>query len=187
MFHATCFMKNMAIKVAINGFGRIGRNTFRAALQKRLKSLNFVAINDLTSPENLAYLLQYDTAYGNSNLKIDYKKDQLIVNGKKIKVFAEKDPSNLPWKKLGIDVVLECTGLFTNKEGAGLLLLERDVNILSKVSKSEYKSKFYQGATLVPRTLVFFQEERRDDNFLVISSDPDVITRAKTNWKHYFH
>ncbi|MBN1326266.1 type I glyceraldehyde-3-phosphate dehydrogenase [Candidatus Falkowbacteria bacterium] len=112
----------MAIKVAINGFGRIGRNTFRAALGKNLKQLNFVAINDLTSPENLAYLLQYDTAYGNSDLKIGFTKDSLIVNGKKIKIYAQKDPSVLPWKKLGINVVLECTGFFTNKEGAELHL-----------------------------------------------------------------
>lgn len=105
----------MAIKVAINGFGRIGRNTFRAALKKNLKQLDFVAINDLTSLENLAYLLKYDTAYGNSKLKISHTKDSLIVNGKKIKIFAQKDPTQLPWKELGIDVVLECTGFFTDK------------------------------------------------------------------------
>lgn len=104
----------MAIKAAINGFGRIGRNTFRSAIEKNLK-IDFVAINDLTSPENLAYLLKYDSAYGNSNLKISYTKDSLVVNGKKIRIYAQKDPTQLPWKDLGIDVVLECTGFFTDK------------------------------------------------------------------------
>jgi len=105
------------INVAINGFGRIGRMVFRAGMND--KKINFVALNDLTSTENLAYLLKYDSVHGKLNDKISFTKDALIVNGKKIPVFAEKDPENLPWKKLKIDVVIESTGFFLTKELAG--------------------------------------------------------------------
>lgn len=108
------------IHIAINGFGRIGRAAFKIALAK--KGCEIVAINDLTSIENLAYLLKYDTAYGRYNRKVGATKDALVVNGKSFPVLAEKDPSRLPWKKIGVDVVLECTGFFTKKEGASLHL-----------------------------------------------------------------
>lgn len=105
------------MKVAINGFGRIGRLVFR--LMDDVEELEVVAINDLTDAEQLAYLLKYDTNHGNYKLDgISYKDNDLIVDGKKIHVYSEKDPSMLPWKDLGIDVVFECTGLFTSEEKA---------------------------------------------------------------------
>jgi len=105
------------IRVAINGFGRIGRNTFKAGFEKN-SEVEFVAFNDLGSTESLAYLLKYDTVYGRYNKTVDFDENHLIVDGKKIKVFAEKDPSKLPWKDLDIDVVLECTGFFRDEEKA---------------------------------------------------------------------
>lgn len=103
------------VNIAINGFGRIGRQTFRAAFQRKLSKV--VAINDLTDTKTLAHLLKYDTAYGTWPIEIDFDEKNLIVAGKKIPVFAEKDPTHLPWKKLKVDVVLECTGRFTSAEG----------------------------------------------------------------------
>lgn len=104
-------------KVAINGFGRIGRLTFRALLTK--ENIEVVAINDLTDTATLAHLLKYDSAQGKFDGSVSSEKDSLIVNGKKISVSAERDPKNLPWGKLGIDVVLESTGRFVDEEGAG--------------------------------------------------------------------
>ncbi|MBQ6817447.1 MAG: type I glyceraldehyde-3-phosphate dehydrogenase [Bacilli bacterium] len=102
-------------KVAINGFGRIGRLVFR--LMEEDNELEVVAINDLTDAEQLAYLLKYDTNHGNYKINdISFDESNIIVDGKKIRVYAEKDPSMLPWDELGIDVVFECTGLFTSKE-----------------------------------------------------------------------
>jgi len=109
------------IKIAINGFGRIGRPTFRRILQKH-PDLEMVAINDLTDPHTLAHLLKYDSLYGVYDKRVKFDKDELLLNGteegRKVKVFAEKDPEKLPWGKLGIDIVLECTGVFRNFEGA---------------------------------------------------------------------
>lgn len=108
----------MAIKVAINGFGRIGRLAYR--LMADDPKFNVVGINDLTDAETLAYLLKYDTAQGNFKLDgVSYDGTDLVVDGKKIPIFSEKDPKNLPWAKLGVDVVLECTGLFTDEVKAG--------------------------------------------------------------------
>lgn len=109
------------INIAINGFGRIGRATFKVILN-RFPNLNVVAINDLTDPETLAHLLMFDSCYGRYNQKITATKDSLVVKGKKIPVLAIKDPAQLPWKKLGVDLVLECTGRFTNKEDLSLHL-----------------------------------------------------------------
>ena len=104
-------------KVAINGFGRIGRLVFR--LMEDDPELEVVAINDLTDAEQLAYLLKYDTNHGNYKLdEITNDSENIIINGKKIRIYAEKEPSLLPWKDLGIDVVFECTGLFTSDEKA---------------------------------------------------------------------
>lgn len=103
------------VKIAINGFGRIGRAFFKVALEK---GIDIIAINDLTSPDVLAYLLKYDSVYGNYKKKVESGKDFISVNNKKILVFAEKEPENLPWKKLGIDIVIESTGIFTDREGA---------------------------------------------------------------------
>ncbi len=108
----------MSVKVAINGFGRIGRLAFRA--MKDNSDYEIVALNDLTDAESLAYLLKYDTAQGRyKENSISFDEEGIIVDGQNIKVFAEKDPENLPWKELGVDVVLECTGFFTSKEKAG--------------------------------------------------------------------
>ncbi len=108
----------MAIKVAINGFGRIGRLAYR--LMADNPTFDVVGINDLTDAETLAYLLKYDTAQGNFKLNaISYEGTDLIVDGKKIPIFSQKDPKELPWKKLDVDVVLECTGFFTDEVKAG--------------------------------------------------------------------
>ncbi|MSU74925.1 MAG: type I glyceraldehyde-3-phosphate dehydrogenase [Candidatus Magasanikbacteria bacterium] len=106
--------------IAINGFGRIGRQALKAAFLK--KDIKIVAINDLTDTKTLAHLLKYDTAYGTWPMAISHDEKNIIIGTKKIPVFAEKDPSLLPWAKLKVDVVLECTGRFTDKEGAGLHL-----------------------------------------------------------------
>ena len=124
------------IKLAINGFGRIGRQAFKIAMDN--KKVEVVAINDLSETRILAHLLKYDTAYSRYNKKVSYDSDHLIVNGKKIKVYAEREPNRLPWKKLGIDAVLECTGAFTTKEKAGLHLKAGAKKvIISAPAKSE--------------------------------------------------
>ncbi|MCD6500652.1 type I glyceraldehyde-3-phosphate dehydrogenase [bacterium] len=111
----------MTIKIGINGFGRIGRPTFRRILDEHPK-LEVVAINDLASPETLAYLLKYDSLYGIYDRRVKFKKDELLLDGttdgKKVKVFAEKEPEKLPWRELGVDIVLECTGVFRDFKGA---------------------------------------------------------------------
>ncbi len=104
------------IKVAINGFGRIGRLVFR--IMNEDNDFDVVAINDLTNPEDLAYLLKYDTSHRKYNRNITNTEDSIIVDGKEIKVYKETDPKNLPWKKLGIDIVFECTGHFTSREAS---------------------------------------------------------------------
>ncbi|WP_342559825.1 type I glyceraldehyde-3-phosphate dehydrogenase [Psychrobacillus sp. FSL W7-1457] len=107
----------MTVKLAINGFGRIGRKVFREALEQ--KDLEVVAINDLTDAAMLAHLLKYDSVHGISNADITSEGEYLVVNGKNIQVFAEKDPSVLPWKDLGVDIVIESTGVFSTVEKAG--------------------------------------------------------------------
>jgi len=110
----------MTIKVAINGFGRIGRNILRAHYEDGKKhDLQIVAINDLGDAKTNAHLLQYDTAHGRFRSSVAVEGDALVIDGDRIKVVAERDPTKLPWKALGVDVVLECTGLFTSKEKAG--------------------------------------------------------------------
>lgn len=104
------------IKIAINGFGRIGRPSLK--IIQEMDDIEVVAINDLSSVEDLAYLLKYDSAYGVYEKEVSHDKSNLIVDGKKIPVISEKDPSNLPWSDMGVDVVLECTGFFTKREGA---------------------------------------------------------------------
>lgn len=104
------------INIAINGFGRIGRNAFKIAFER--DDLNIVAVNDLTDNKTLAYLLKYDSNYGTYQHDVSADDDGLTVNGKKIKVLAEKDPAALPWNDLGVDLVIESTGFFTDEEGA---------------------------------------------------------------------
>ncbi len=109
----------MAVKVAINGYGRIGRNVLRALYEgKRTNEIRIVAINDLGNAETNAHLTQYDTAHGKFPGEVSVDGGDLVVNGDRIKVCAERDPSKLPWKDLGVDIVLECTGLFTSKAKA---------------------------------------------------------------------
>jgi len=105
------------IKVAINGFGRIGRISFRALAS--YDNIEVVAVNDLTDTKTLAHLLKYDSTHGLFNGQVNYNSDNLIVNGNTIKVFAEKVPANLPWKSLGVDIVIESTGRFLETESAG--------------------------------------------------------------------
>lgn len=107
----------MAVRIAINGFGRIGRCVFRSAY--RDESIEFVAINDITDTRTLAHLLKYDSVHGTFEADVKPLEDAIDVNGKKIRVLQEKDPENLPWRKLEVDIVLECSGLFTSKEKAG--------------------------------------------------------------------
>ncbi|PIZ95848.1 MAG: type I glyceraldehyde-3-phosphate dehydrogenase [Candidatus Magasanikbacteria bacterium CG_4_10_14_0_2_um_filter_33_14] len=108
------------IRIAINGFGRIGRHAFKVAQAKR--NVEVVAINDLTDTKTLAHLLKYDTAYPDSKLKIGFDEKNIIINGKKVPSFSERDPKMLPWKKLKVDVVIESTGVFRTSELAGLHL-----------------------------------------------------------------
>jgi glyceraldehyde 3-phosphate dehydrogenase len=107
----------MAIKVGINGFGRIGRLVVRAAMND--KDIEFVGVNDLVPAENLAYLLKYDSTHGRADSEIAADGEAIVVNGKKIPCCSERDPAALPWKDLGVDYVVESTGLFTNPESAG--------------------------------------------------------------------
>ena len=109
----------MAVKVGINGYGRIGRNILRAIHElDRTKEFDVVAINDLGDPQTNAHLTQYDTAHGKFNGTVTVDGDYLNINGDRLKVLAERDPSKLPWGELGVDVVLECTGLFRTREAA---------------------------------------------------------------------
>jgi glyceraldehyde 3-phosphate dehydrogenase (phosphorylating) len=112
----------MAIRVGINGFGRIGRNTVRAAKKLGLKQLDFVAVNDITDTKTLAHLLKYDSVHGRFPGEVTAEKDALVVDGDTMRVLSEKDPAKLPWKDLGVDVVLESTGRFTDREAAALHL-----------------------------------------------------------------
>ena len=113
----------MPVKVAINGYGRIGRNILRALYEsKRTHEIQVVAINDLGDATTNAHLTRYDTAHGPFPITVGVDGDQLVVGGDRIRVCAERDPSKLPWGELGVDIVLECTGLFTTKEKASLHL-----------------------------------------------------------------
>jgi glyceraldehyde 3-phosphate dehydrogenase (phosphorylating) len=106
----------MAVRVGINGFGRIGRNIMRAALGD--KNIDFVAVNDLTSAHTLAHLLKYDSVLGNLHARVEAKEDSISVDGDEFKVLSKRDPGELPWKALGVDVVFESTGLFTERAAA---------------------------------------------------------------------
>jgi len=142
----------MGIKVAINGFGRIGRNVFRASLND--PNLEFVAVNDLTDAETLAHLLKHDSVHGSFAADVKVKGGDLVVNGKTIKVLAETDPAKLPWKKMKVDVVVESTGRFVDRAGASKHLAagakkvvisapakEPDITIVLGVNEKEYDKK----------------------------------------------
>src|SRR3954449_511865 len=106
----------MSVKVGINGFGRIGRNIMRAAMAD--KNIDFVAVNDLTNAATLAHLLKYDSVLGNLHAKVEARGDAIAVDGDEFKVLSLRDPAQLPWKDLGVDVVFESTGLFTDRDSA---------------------------------------------------------------------
>ncbi|WP_420127906.1 type I glyceraldehyde-3-phosphate dehydrogenase [Longimicrobium sp.] len=108
----------MPIRVAINGFGRIGRNVLRAAKKAGATDIDFVAVNDLTDTKTLAHLLKYDSVHGIYPGTVEARENSLVVDGDEVKVFAEKDPAALPWRDLGVDIVIESTGRFTNKADA---------------------------------------------------------------------
>jgi len=107
----------MVMKVAINGFGRIGRLLYRAAIERKAK-IDFVAVNDITDAKTLAHLLRYDSVHGRFNADVQVKGNDLLVNGNELKVLSQKDPAQLPWRDLGIYLAVESTGLFTDREGA---------------------------------------------------------------------
>ena len=107
----------MAVKVGINGFGRIGRNFFRAAYKD--PSLQIVAVNDITDAKTLAHLLKYDSVHGRFEASVEVKENAIVVNGKEVQVLACKDAADLPWGKLGVEIVIECTGRYTDRDGAG--------------------------------------------------------------------
>ena len=142
----------MTVKVAINGFGRIGRMAFRAGLSR--KEIDFIAVNDLTDTRTLAHLLKYDSTQGILNADVSSTGNAIIVNGKEIKVFSEKDPSKLPWRDLDVKFVLESTGLFTEKAkaaahidaGAKKVIISApakgpDITIVMGVNHKEYDPK----------------------------------------------
>lgn len=128
------------VKVGINGFGRIGRNVFRAALNN--SEVEIVAVNDLTDVNTLAHLLKYDTTHGTLDATVEAKEGALIVNGREVKVFAERNPADLPWGSVGAEIVVESTGIFTSKEKAELHLkggakkLLSPLQLLTKTSQS---------------------------------------------------
>ena len=110
----------MTTKVAINGFGRIGRLTFRAALESARDDLEFVAINDLSDAAEMAYLLKWDSVHRQLPMDVSVEgEDTLVVSGKRVRLLTQPDPTKLPWGELGVDVVMECTGRFTKKDSAG--------------------------------------------------------------------
>ncbi len=137
------------VKVGINGFGRIGRNVFRAALNN--PELEIVAVNDLTDVKTLAHLLKYDTTHGILDATVEVGEGSIIVNGRAVKVFAERDPGNLPWSSVGAEIVIESTGIFTSKEKASLHLkggakkviisapaTDEDITIVLGVNEDKY-------------------------------------------------
>jgi len=145
----------MAIRIGINGFGRIGRNVLRVSLGD--PDLEFVAINDLTDARTLAHLLTYDSVHGKFSAPVEVKEDQLVVEGRSIKILAQKDPKDLPWRELGVDYVIESTGRFTEREGAGRHLSagakkviisapskDADVTIVLGVNEKAYDPKAHQ-------------------------------------------
>lgn len=139
------------VKIGINGFGRIGRNVFRAALNS--SEVQIVAVNDLTDVKTLAHLLKYDTTHGKLDAAVEAGEGELIVNGRSIKVFAERDPGNLPWASVGAEIVVESTGIFTAKEKASLHLkggakkviisapaTDEDITVVLGVNEDKYDS-----------------------------------------------
>jgi glyceraldehyde 3-phosphate dehydrogenase len=153
----------MTIRIAINGYGRIGRNVLRALYEaKRNNEIQIVAINDLGKPETNAHLTKYDSVHGSFNADVAVDGDYLVVNGDKIKVLAQRDPSELPWRELGVDVVLECTGFFTTKAKASAHLTAGAKKVIISAP----------GGSDVDATIVY------GVNHEVLRSDDTVISNA---------
>lgn len=149
----------MKTRVAINGFGRIGRNAFKIAFERG--DLEIVAINDLTDTKTLAYLLKHDSNYGTYEKKVDHDDSHIIVEGHKVKVTAEKDPSVLPWGDMHVDVVIESTGRFTDKEGAEMHIKAGAKRVvISGPTKSDGVDTIVLGAN----------EDKLEDSTVVISN-----------------
>src|ERR1700712_1454256 len=134
----------MAIKVGINGFGRIGRNVLRAAVQN-FPDIEIVGINDLLEPDYLAYMLQYDSVHGRFKGEIAADGNTLIINGKKIRLTQERDPTNLKWNDVGADIVLECTGLFLDKASAGKHLTAGAKKVIISAPSKDDTPMFVRG------------------------------------------
>ena len=136
----------MAVRIAINGYGRIGRNVLRALVESgRTGEFDVVAINDLGNPETNAHLTQYDTAHGRFNADVKVDGDSLVINNDRFKVFAERDPSKLPWKELDVDVVFECTGIFKSREKAGMHLAAGAKKVLISAPGSDIDATVVYG------------------------------------------
>lgn len=154
------------IKIAINGFGRIGRPALKNVLENN--DLEVVAINDLTDAKTLAHLLKYDSSYGIYGKTVEAKENTIIIDGKEIKIFAEKDPANLPWADFGVDVVLECSGVFTEYEGAKKHLAAGAKKVIISAP-----SKAHTGAAEIPTFVLGVNEEKYDsekDNIVSMAS-----------------
>lgn len=156
------------VKVAINGFGRIGRNTFRI-LSDKFSDIEVVAINDLTDEKTLAHLLKYDSNYGKYDKEVSVKEGAIFVDGKEIKVFKEENPENLPWAKLAIDIVIECTGYFTDYEGA------------KKHIKAGAKKVIISAPSDDPDKIPSFNLGVNEDKFDISSSDVFDMGSCTTN------
>ena len=134
----------MSVKIGINGFGRIGRSYFRAALAQGA-DVEIVAVNDLTDNKTLAHLLKFDSITGRLDAEVSYDEDSITVDGKEIKAFAERDPANLPWGELGVDIVIESTGFFTDAEGAAKHLAAGAKKVLISAPASGEDATFVIG------------------------------------------
>tara|TARA_B100000745_G_scaffold300580_1_gene255490 strand:+ start:7002 stop:8021 length:1020 start_codon:yes stop_codon:yes gene_type:complete len=134
-------------RIAINGFGRIGRAFFKLAIER--DELDIVAINDLGDPENIAYLLKYDSVYGPSGLDVEVKDGALVVNGKEIPLLSEKDPSKLPWKKMNVDVALESTGFFASYEKSQMHLQAGAKRVVVSAPVKDAPPSGIEGATVL--------------------------------------
>ena len=135
----------MAIKVGINGFGRIGRCVFRAAVQNFGDEIEIVGINDLLEPDYLAYMLRYDSVHGRFDGDVQVKDGHLVVNGKTIRLTAERDPANLKWGEVGADIVLESTGLFLDKDSAGKHLAAGAKKVIMSAPSKDDTPMFVHG------------------------------------------
>ncbi len=179
-------------KIAINGFGRIGRLVFR--IIEELDDMEVVAINDLSTPEELAYLLKYDTNHGRYSKKVTFDNEAIYVENRKVNVYKEMEPSKLPWSSLGIDVVLECTGKFTSKDGANLHIEAGAKKVLiSAPGKGEMKTIVYNvnDSILTPEDTIVSAASCTtnclapvlkvlDDNFKIVKGNMTTI-HAYTN------